>query len=401
MSFKFDSYDAIIHLEKTQVDSETFKQISTMIKSPVVNHCRVMPDCHAGMGCCVGMTFHLTDKILPRIIGADIGCGITSYVIDNSANKFKSGKYEKKFDKLIQSLIPTGNGHDKVHEEAIIQEEQYNHFFSQATEEAKKFAEKYKEKFNVDISGSIPLYSTTWMKELCKKIGSDYNYDLRCMGTLGGGNHFIEVEESDKTNEIYLTVHTGSRNLGIKVCTYHENKIKDEYLTGTDAYEYFFDMIFAQIYAKMNRRAILSRIITNLNMEYSSSKIIESVHNFIDFGDMVVRKGAIPAHDGQKCIIALNMRDGILICKGKGNSEWNYSAAHGCGRIVSRNKAKNKFTLKQYKNSMKDVYSTCINDDTIDEIPMAYKDAKLIMETLEPTVEILVHAKPTLNIKGS
>jgi tRNA-splicing ligase RtcB len=189
----------------------------------------------------------------------------------------------------------------------------------------------------------------------------------------------------------------------MKICEYHETKMfkrKLEYLTGEDAYEYMFDMIFAQIYAKMNRRAILSMIITNMSLLFDPNNIIESVHNYIDFNDMIIRKGAIPAHLDQKCIIALNMRDGILICRGKGNEDWSYSAAHGCGRIVSRNKAKGKFTMKQYKESMKDVYSTCINLNTIDELPMAYKDSKLIIKTLEPTVEILVHGKPSLNIKG-
>jgi len=403
MSFKFEPpFDAIIYLEKDQIDLDTFKQISKIIEDPVIKKPRFMPDVHPGTGCCVGFTSELTDKIIPRIIGPDIGCGVLTYCLVNC--KFKTGKYEKKFDDIIKKVIPMGNGHDKVHVEPIIQECQYVGFFAAAQETAKKFAERYKDQFGIDILGKMPLYSSEWLKDnLCKKVSSDYEYDLRSMGTLGGSNHFIEVgEEGDN---LYFTVHTGSRNIGSKICRYHQDKMdnsKISYLTGDAAYEYYFDMIFAQMYAKMNRKAIMSHMFLHLNINFDlkEENIIESVHNYIDFEDMIIRKGAIPARKDQKCIIALNMRDGIIVCKGKGNVDWNYSAAHGCGRIVTRNKAKRQFTLKKYKEAMRNVYSTSVNMGTIDEAPMAYKDSEMIITYLGPTVEIMCQVKPTLNVKG-
>ncbi|AYV84023.1 MAG: hypothetical protein Hyperionvirus15_61 [Hyperionvirus sp.] len=404
MSYKFDSpLDAIIYLERGMVEGETFKQIAGMLESPVIRKARFMPDVHAGTGCCVGFTAELAgDKIIPRIIGPDIGCGVLTYCLENS--KFKTGKYEKKFDAVIQKCVPMGNGYDKVHEEPVIQESQYEDFFVKALETAKKFSERFSEKFGVNILDLIPEYSLTYMKKLCEKVSSDYKYDLRSMGTLGGSNHFVEVGEYN--GALYFTVHTGSRNIGSKICRYHQDKMdnaKLPYLSGSDAYEYYFDMIFAQMYAMMNRRAIMSHILVNLNIitEFKEERVIESVHNYIDFEDMIIRKGAIPARKDQSCIIALNMRDGIIVCKGKGNPEWNNSAAHGCGRIVNRNRAKKQFSMKQYKLAMKEVYSSCVNLGTIDEAPMAYKDSEMIMQSLGPTVEILFRVKPTLNVKGA
>ncbi|AYV80683.1 MAG: hypothetical protein Harvfovirus4_47 [Harvfovirus sp.] len=400
MSYKFPApLDAIIYLDEEQIEPDTFKQITSMIKNPVIKKARFMPDVHPGMGCCVGFTAELTDKIIPRIIGGDIGCGVLTYSLDN--HKFRRGKYEKKFDNVIQNVIPMGNGHANVHPERIIQEEQYDDYFLKATITAKKFAENYWNHFAVDILPNMPEYSTKYMKKLCEKVSSSYEYDLRSMGTLGGSNHFIEVGECETV--MYFTVHTGSRNIGSKICRYHQDKMDNNklpYLDGKDAYEYYFDMIFAQMYAMMNRRAILSHILVHLDLVYNEEKITESVHNYIDFEDMIMRKGAIPARKDQNCIVALNMRDGILLCRGKGNADWNNSAAHGCGRIVSRKKAERKFSLKQYKESMKDVYSTCINLGTIDEAPNAYKDTDMIISSLGDTIDILHHIKPTLNVKA-
>lgn len=359
----FDNSDTIAYVDEEHIDTETYKQILNLNINPTVTHCRIMPDCHAGTGCIVGFTSHFTDKVIPQIIGCDIGCGMLVYPLNETKDrrKFKDGKYEKKFDSIIQQIIPIG---PKIHDSAVVALDEYTDFLNECKNEANLFAERYKLKFklklNIDISSKIPKYDTDWLKSLCKKIGLDFDLMLRYMCTLGGGNHFIEIDEDEQNDILYLTVHTGSRIVGKEICAFHQSKItKDnKFLVGDDAFEYYFDMIFAQKYAMMNRLSIVSNIINNLGLQFDKSKAIESVHNYIDFDDMIVRKGAIRAHKNQKCIIALNMRDGILICEGKGNEEWNYSCAHGSGRIVSRSKAKSKFSMKQYMQDMKDVYST-------------------------------------------
>lgn len=265
------------------------------------------------------------------------------------------------------------------------------------------------------------------------------------MGTLGGGNHFIEVNRSEETNLEYLTVHSGSRNLGQKVCKYHQDiifngrnidwdefddkvkkfkrnrknkkdikKYQDElrkelfsnrhpdYLIDDEAINYYFDMIFCQKYALVNREIIIEYVLEYLGLEFEPIKKIESIHNYIDFNDFIIRKGAIRAQEGKKCIISLNMRDGILLCQGKGNEDWNLSSAHGAGRVLTRQQAQGKLSLKKFEKEMNDsgVYSTSVNKNTIDESPDCYKDTDLIKELIEPSVEILEQLKPILNIKG-
>lgn len=397
----FENSDTIAYINESQIDVETYKQIVNINTNPTVSHCRIMPDCHAGAGCVIGFTSHLNEKIIPQLIGGDIGCGMMVYPINthDERRKLKDGKYEKKFDTLIQNLIPIG---PNIHDEPVIQLEQYVDFLNECHDEANKFADTYKMKFEIDISLKVPKYDLEWMKTLCLKLKIDLNFMLRYMCTLGGGNHFIEIDEDDD-NVLYLTVHTGSRMIGREICLYHQAKIigDKKYLENDDAYEYYFDMIFAQKYAHMNRTAIISYILNEANIIFDKHKIIESIHNYIDFDDMIIRKGAIKANKGQKCVVALNMRDGILICEGKGNKEWNSSCAHGAGRIVTRNKAREKFLLKQYVEDMKDVYSTCINNGTIDEAPRAYKNSEFIKNALHDTVDIVVHAKSRLNIKGT
>jgi len=398
---QFNNSDTIAYVDEQYIDEETYKQILSIDTNPIVSHCRIMPDCHAGTGCIIGFTSHFTDKIVPQMIGGDIGCGIAVYPLNqpDKRRRFKDGKYEKKYDTLIQQIIPMG---PRIHEQPIISLEQYQPYLVECRSEAEKFAENYMHRFGVDIKSKIPNYSIEWIKDLCEKIKFNVDLMMRYMCTLGGGNHFIEIDEDEDQEILYLTVHTGSRALGREICLYHQSKINKEqkYLDGDDMYEYYFDMIFAQKFATMNRTAIISYIVSEAGLEFDNSKIIESIHNYIDFEDMIVRKGAIKANKDQKCIIALNMRDGILLCEGKGNEEWNYSSAHGSGRIVNRGKAKDKFSLKQYVDDMKNVYSSCISKETIDEAPRAYKNSEYIKSALSDTVDIITHAKSRLNIKG-
>jgi tRNA-splicing ligase RtcB len=399
-TFEHHNKSCTIFLNKEDIEPETIKQIKKIMENPSISNIKIMPDCHPGTGCCIGFTSELIDKIVPNLIGGDIGCGIIVYPV---ANLIKRDKDIVKLEKAIKILVPMGNGHEQIHKKPIIEENQLQDFFSMAKETAVLFSEKYQIKFNIDISKYIPEYSIDYFKNLCETIGSNFKQDMCSLGTLGGGNHYIEVNQDvkSKDNIQYISVHSGSRNLGMKICQYYQNKIEDKsYLEGEFMYRYYFDMIFAQIYAKMNRLAILSLILTNYGHTLDSKSIIESIHNYIDFNDFIVRKGAIAAYKDNLCVVSLNMRDGILICEGKSNQNWNYSSAHGSGRLLSRNKAKNKLSLKEFKNSMKDVYSTSISLDIIDESPMAYKDTELIKKALEPTVDIKMHLLPLLNTKS-
>ncbi len=430
--------DAKVFIDKIHIDIETMKQIKNMVRHPAIKKARIMPDCHRGIGCCVGFTSELTEKIVPNFVGGDIGCGILTYPMPNLKTRNL-----KQLESRIRQYVPLGSGHTSVHEKPVVNDEELNALFEKAQVEAQLFATAYQNKFGASIDNFIPNYSNEWLTTLCKTIGSDYTYDMRCLGTLGGGNHFIEVNEN-KQGIPYLTIHSGSRSFGSHVCRYHQMKIDntkdfdwdqfdDEvkqvkrkvkepkelkkcvdsikeqlndkrhppFLEGEEAYRYFFDMIFVEKYAELNRRLMLKMILEGFgNYEYKEEDIIESIHNYIDFQNLVLRKGAISARAGEQCIISLNMRDGILLCVGKGNEDWNCSAAHGAGRVVPRQKAFQKFSMKQFEKEMKDVYSTSVVPSTLDECPMVYKDTELIKSALGPTVTILEQLRPLINVKG-
>ena len=429
--------EAKMFIAENLVDLETMKQIKTMIMDPSIKNARIMPDCHKGSGCCVGFTCKISDKVVPNFVGGDIGCGITSYKIG------KLGSKEKKLDKLIRKLVPMGSTYQGVHTTPVVTFDDFKEMSRLANLEADNFTKEYKKQFNIDISKFKPEYSFEWFKERCKILNSDFNYTIKSMGTLGSGNHYIEINISELDNSKYITVHSGSRHFGMQVNQYHQskifnnkkfnwtkfNKFKNElekefigleleekvnqlkeqieseihtpYLENEEAYQYFFDMIYAQKYAEMNRKIMIRLILNGLNKELDPKNIIQSTHNYIDFNDFILRKGAISAHKDELCIISLNMRDGILLCKGKGNSDWNYSSAHGSGRVVSRQKALNKFRLKDFQKEMRNVYSTSVLKETLDESPMAYKDSELIKSCLGPSVEIIEHLYPILNVKAT
>ena len=422
-----DNNQAKVFLQEEQIDLETLKQIKTMILDPSIKNARIMPDCHKGNGCCVGFTCQITDKIVPNFVGGDIGCGISSYKIG------KLGSKEKKLDNLIRKLVPMGATYQGIHSSPKATFDDFDQMCKLANMEAKNFTQEYKNKFNQDISSFQPNYTFEWFKEKCKELNADYNNTVQSLGTLGSGNHYIEINQS-QSGDKYLTVHSGSRHFGMKVNQYHQGKIfnhnkfnwekfnrlkanmnKEEeeilrneiesemhpdYLLGDEAYKYFFDMIFAQKFAEQNRRIMIREILEGLDKEYDESRLIQSTHNYIDFNDFILRKGAIAAHKDKLCIISLNMKDGILLCKGKGNPDWNYSSAHGSGRIVSRQKALQKFRLKDFQKEMQGVYSTSVVKETLDESPMAYKDSELIKSSLGPSVEIIEQLYPILNVKA-
>lgn len=386
------------------VEPECISQITEMINHPAfTNPVKIMPDCHSGKGSVIGFTMKASDKIIANCIGVDIGCGMLSVNLGNIAIDHVN------LDKVVRNRIPFGKN---VH----------------------------------DVSVPVSGLDEVLFKSVCKKIGIDLSYAVRSIGSVGGGNHFIEIGKSVKAGDVWVTIHSGSRNFGKKVCDYWQgvafNKIKKarevdlkngiqniiksfprnkiekeikayrqmlgldnirsnmmEYLDGEDKVGYLSDMMLAQSYAMMNREAMLRIIVEALNAEAKDT--IETIHNFIDFNDNIIRKGAIRSYIGEKMIIPLNMRDGILLCEGKSNPEWNYSAPHGAGRVMSRSKAKKELSLSVMKDEMNGIFSTSLNMNTLDESPDAYKDSQLIIDAIGPTATILDRILPIHNMKDS
>ena len=365
---------------------------------------RIMPDVHVGKHCVIGFTATIKDKIIPNIVGVDIGCGMFC------ANLGQIDIDYRKLDHFINNNISHGRG---INKEKIIE-------------------------YNIE-------------KLFCYEELQKIESIQKSIGSLGGGNHFIEIDEG-KEGEKYLVIHTGSRNLGAQVANYYqklanalcnsgildyrkkrleiidnykklgkENEIQEAltkldkeynaqntepkvpyeyaYLEGKYRDAYLHDMKICQEYAKLNRYTIAKRIADY--MGWKLDNYFESVHNYISFEDNIVRKGAISAKEGEQVIIPINMRDGCIIGVGKGNADWNYSAPHGAGRIMSRTEALSKVSLEDYKESMKDIYTTSVDQSTIDESPFAYKPMTEILENIIPTVEVKTIIKPKYNFKAS
>lgn len=391
------------------IEEEAKEQINLLLQQEPFKNCkvRIMPDVHAGKGCVIGFTADLGDKVIPNIVGVDIGCGMLCVELGNIDLDLKL------LDDIINKYIPAGRN---------IREQKLMNF----------------EKIN-------DLYCLRELKETKK-----FN---RAIGTLGGGNHFIEID-IDEDNNKYLVIHTGSRNLGKQVADYYQDlaiqlcsskeemfKRKEEvikiykeqgrkseiqkalkqleneykqnkselpnelcYLKGEYREKYLHDMKICQEYASLNRIMIADTILreySGFSMAiYFTQNGFETIHNYISFEDNIVRKGAIRADKGERVIIPINMRDGSIIAIGKGNKDWNNSAPHGAGRIMSRRKAKESFRLEDFKESMKNIYSTSVVEDTIDEAPFVYKSMQEIIENIKDTVEIEKIIKPIYNFKA-
>lgn len=385
-------------------DNECISQLLAFLNQ---NSCseskiRIMPDCHAGAGCVIGTTMTLHGKAIPNLVGVDIGCGVL-------AVKLKEKRIDlPNLDSVIRNYVPYGFS---IHDEARVESDIEN------------------------------LYCAS-------RVSYDRAY--KSIGTLGGGNHFIEIDHDDEGN-LYLIIHTGSRHLGIEVCSYYQDEAyeklkKDEfgdysqlakdlisrlkcegrekeiskqlgklkesyrknepsvphalaYLTGDLFKEYIHDMKLVQGYAAMNRDRI-ARIVLG-RMKLHEVERFESIHNYVDTDNMILRKGAVSARAGEKLIVPINMRDGSLICVGKGNPEWNYSAPHGAGRLMSRNQAKESISMSDFRKSMEGIYTTCVDSGTIDESPMAYKPIDDILANIGDTVRVERVIKPIYNFKAS
>lgn len=355
---------------------------------------RIMPDTHAGAGCTIGTTMTITDKICPSLVGVDIGCGMQTVKISEKDLDFE------KVDNIIRNYIPSG--------------------------------------FNTRQSEHKYSNNVRFEDLVCKK---QVNIDRAklSIGTLGGGNHFWEINE-DEIGNIYLVVHSGSRNLGKQVAEYYqelaykrltnlqlekqemvkrlrkEGREKDietelkkiavpkinkqlAYVQGQDYLDYLNDMKIVQSFATLNRKAMMDELVSRMGLTVIDS--FATIHNYIDTNTMLLRKGAISAEKGEKVLIPINMRDGSLICTGKGNLDWNNSAPHGAGRLMSRSVAKQAVSLEEFKESMNGIWTTSVSESTLDESPMAYKPMSEIMENIKDTVDIESIIKPLYNFKAS
>ena len=376
-----------------EIDTATRGQITALLdqESMKETKIRIMPDCHAGAGCVIGTTMTIKDKLIPNLVGVDIGCGM--YAI-----KLKEKRIDlPKLDSTIRKYIPFG----------------FNIYITKA-----QYFDIYNLKAPINIDNA-----------------------LRSIGTLGGGNHFIEIDR-DSDNHLWLVIHTGSRHAGLEVCNYYQNlayknlkdnkelrnelieKLKSEgrekeissalkefskenptdipkmlaYCEGDLFNDYIHDMRIMQDYADTNRRTIAKIIMKKMKLHPIHE--IMTRHNYIDIDNMILRKGSISAQKDEEVIIPMNMRDGSLICKGKGNPDWNYSAPHGAGRLMSRTEAKESISMNDYKKSMNGIYSSCISKGTIDESAFAYKPMQSIIDNIKDTVGIIDIIKPIYNFKA-
>lgn len=373
---------------------KTISQIYEFLNHPAfTNPISLMPDLHVGEGAVIGFTMEmLPDKIIPNIVGVDINCAMF-YI--NIGKLLLENLTREEIDSKIRARIPFSQDvHDYF---PRIDGE----FWDEASEAHRRFTMKFNKKFQTSYS---PItFNTDWLKNKCKDIKMSYDRTIKSIGTLGGGNHFIELGKSQELEDYGFTIHTGSRQFGYKIAKHWQRKAGKgvlAYLTGDDVFGYLSDVVFTQHYAELNRLHIASNILEACGLEWSDvNEIIKTSHNFIDFDDFIIRKGAIRSYIGEKMIIPFNMEDGIIICEGKSNPEWNYSAPHGAGRVDSRKWAKENLNLDEAKMRMKEKDIYCSNLP-IDETKEAYKDCKLIEDAIEPTAKIIDRLKPVLVCKG-
>ena len=382
------------------VDQASIGQVIALCNQEFVqgSRIRLMPDVHAGAGCTVGTTMTITDKVIPNLVGVDIGCGMETVRLRE--DRLELGR----LDKVIREKIPSG------------------------------FA--IREKSPHRFAGRIDLEQLRCARHVDLLRGS------KSVGTLGGGNHFIEVDRDDE-GRLYLIVHSGSRHLGLQVANYYQNagyqalnrsdpraeqalaaalkaqgkeksiqkelkKLRNTkrtaipkplaYVSGALFDDYLHDMELVQRFAALNRQAMVDEILKGMKLHPEDQ--FTTIHNYIDTGDMVLRKGAVSAKEGERLLIPINMRDGSLVCTGLGNEDWNCSAPHGAGRLMSRSEAKQSFTVSAFKKEMDGIYTTSVGADTLDECPMAYKPMEAIVDNIAPTAKIESVIRPVYNFKA-
>ena len=378
------------------IEPQALETIQKLLDNPVTEGkpVRIMPDTHDGKGIVIGFTMPMGEWVNPNHIGVDIGCGMLCMEIGNTITPDMYPHIEE----TIRELIPMGFN---IREEPA-------YIFDRLLEDR--------------------------LLAVCKKVGADFRQVLCAVGTLGGGNHFIELGRSEQSGNHFLTIHTGSRNFGKRVCDWHAKSVepykqmlavemdrikqtlpkqqwndaikevkkqlagRESYLTGDAKKGYIEDMRTAQLYASTNRRVMAGIISAALDWKYD--RVIETPHNYISPYDDIIRKGAVSARGGELLVIPMNMADGILLCVGKGNPDWNCSAPHGAGRLLSRTAAHEQLSMEEFKQRMSEVYSTSVCESTLDESPMAYKPTDEIRALIEPTVQVMDVIKPVINLKA-
>ena len=381
------------------VDSASLAQVQELCNQEFTagSRIRLMPDIHAGKGCTIGTTMTITDKVVPNLVGVDIGCGMETVRVRETRLELQ------KLDKLIREKIPSGFSiRDKAH----------------------RYADE------IDL------------EELCCASHVDLLRAAKSVGTLGGGNHFIEVDRDDD-GALYVVVHSGSRHLGVEVAGYYQEagyrelnrtdpasvealtvRLKAEgrdreiqkelrklknlkrtpipkvlaYVSGELFEQYIHDMKIVQQFAMLNRQAMMDEIVKGMKLHVEEQ--FTTIHNYIDTDSRILRKGAVSAQAGERLLIPINMRDGSLLCVGKGNEDWNCSAPHGAGRLMSRAEAKQSFTVSEFKKQMEQIYTTSVSKATLDECPMAYKGMQDILDNIGPTAEVEKIIRPIYNFKA-
>lgn len=376
------------------IDNETISQVINLLNQDFTNgsQIRIMPDCHSGAGCVIGTTMTITDKIVPNLVGVDIGCQVSAIQLEETDVDLS------KLDNIINKYVPAGFN---VHDHAI---------------------------------------ATSNIKDIIAPVNVDLAF--KSLGTLGGGNHFIELNR-DEDGHLWLVIHTGSRHLGLEVAKHYQdlgykkikstditekieatiNRLKAEgkqkdientikifkmqephipkdlcYVTSQDMKDYLHDIKLTQEHATINHKTIANTIVNRMGWHITDE--IHTMHNYIDVDNMILRKGSVSAQKDERLIIPINMRDGSLICVGKGNPDWNYSAPHGAGRILSRGKAKEQIKMSDFKEAMAGIYSTSVTESTLDEAPMVYKPIDEIMTNIKDTVDVVKVIKPIYNFKA-
>jgi len=417
-------------------EKETMSQVFNIANHPATigKTIVMMPDSHAGQGVPIGFTMKAGDKVVPNWVGVDIGCGMLSVGVNVRPWEDEL----KKIDVLIRHHVPMGMTARSKESKGI-------------KERLVDFLRKEAHKSSSSVIASFRSVSVSDIEDFVRSIGMDVSRFWISIGTLGGGNHFIEMGV-DENAYSWVTIHTGSRNFGKRVCEHFDGiaqatvkeipdlqeytkKVRDmagrgeiaksdisklitkkqedakldfdskssSFVSGSNMELYLKAMFLAQGYAAMNRMVIAEEVLSSIRSvvgDVTEYDRIECVHNFISFEDGIIRKGAIRSYVGERMIIPFNMRDGLLICDGKSNADWNFSAPHGAGRVLSRSQAKASIDLVDYQKSMEGIFTISVSKDTIDESPMAYKDAAMIEAAIAPTATILFRVKPFYNVKA-